>query len=432
MERRAVTVQARSGAAILVAAGVGLAVTSALSASIDSIGLAAGSLIALVAAALLIRNARVQMRLETSLAELQSSRDELRASLARIGDALRSTHEMTGLLRVVLETTTSVVKAKGGAVYLQVGASELGVRCAVNLDRTYANQRLRIGEGIAGRVAKERKALLVPSDDVSPAPSQGEPEVKTAMGVPLENSKGQIVGVLALYDRVIDEPFTQSDLETASSVARQAGVAVENAMLHQEAQKLSITDSVTGVWNRRYLSMRLAQEVERSIRFRRPLSVLMLDVDHFKRINDEYGHHRGDSVLVELAERVMSAVRGQVDTVARYGGEEFVLVLPETSADGARIVAQKIVQTVAQEPFGADGEQPVWVTVSIGSAAFPKNGYTQTTLLRAADDAMYEAKARGRNCTVAADEIAPAGSGGIAQISPQSDQEPPQERNNFR
>ena len=336
--------------------------------------------------------------------------------LARIGDALRSTHEMTGLLRVVLETTSAAMKAKSGAIYLPVGQNELGVRCAVSLDRVYANQRLRFGEGIAGRVAKDQKPLLVPSDGVPPAPSRGEPPVKTAIAVPLENSKGQVVGVLALYDREIAESFTELDLETVFSVARQAGVAVENVMLHQEAQKLSITDSVTGVWNRRYLSMRLAQEVERSIRFRRPLSVLMLDVDHFKRINDEFGHHRGDSVLVELAERIMGAVRGQVDTVARYGGEEFVLVLPETASDGARTVAQKIVETVAREPFGSDGEVQIWVTVSIGTATFPRNGYTQNSLVRAADDAMYEAKARGRNGVVSSDELGPAASPDVKPI----------------
>ena len=103
--------------------------------------------------------------------------------------------------------------------------------------------------------------------------------------------------------------------------------------LHHEAQRLSTTDPLTGLWNFRYLSMSLAREIERSTRFDRPLAVLMLDLDHFKQVNDEHGHARGDSVLRELAHRVQEQIR-EVDTFARYGGEEFVVVLPETDGRG--------------------------------------------------------------------------------------------------
>ncbi|MGH2829935.1 MAG: GGDEF domain-containing protein, partial [Actinomycetota bacterium] len=120
-------------------------------------------------------------------------------------------------------------------------------------------------------------------------------------------------------------------------------------------------------------------------------------------------HQRGDAVLVELAQRVVNAVRGQVDTLARLGGEEFVLVLPETPAAGARIVCEKILNAVSSEPFGSEGEDLVGITVSIGCASFPHDGSTPQPLLRAADFAMYEAKARGRNCVVMAEELdAPA------------------------
>jgi diguanylate cyclase (GGDEF)-like protein len=135
------------------------------------------------------------------------------------------------------------------------------------------------------------------------------------------------------------------------------------------------------------------------------LSVLVVDIDHFKQINDTFGHQRGDSILAELANRVVSETRAQVDTVARYGGEEFVLILPETPLEGGLVVAEKVRERIAATPFGAPGEEPVTVTVSIGIACFPQHGTKPQTLVRAADQALYEAKGRGRNRVVAADEL---------------------------
>lgn len=368
-------------------------------------GLLIGAAVSVLAAATDVRQNKVERRLAASLEELKTSRDHMRSNLERLGDTLRATHDLTSLLGVVLETSVHAMKAKAGAVYLVSNTrTELTVRCAHNLDRDLAHRRLRVGEGIAGRVAQTRAPLLLPSKSPAPAPSDAEPQASTMIAVPLESAT-QLVGVLAMYGREIDEPFTQNDLEMVMSLARQAAVGIENVLLHQEAQRLSITDGMTGVWNRRYLNMRLAQEVERSIRFRRPLSLLLLDVDKFKAINDRYGHQRGDAVLIELAHRVVRAVRGQVDTVARLGGEEFVLILPETPSEGASIVGRKILDAVSSEPFGVEGEDPIWVTVSIGCATFPQHGTTPQPLLRAADFAMYEAKNRGRNRLVLADEL---------------------------
>src|SRR2546428_8681961 len=128
------------------------------------------------------------------------------------------------------------------------------------------------------------------------------------------------------------------------------------------------------------MNMRLAQEVERAIRFRRSLSLLVVDIDHFKQINARHGHQRGDAILAELANRVVRETRGQVDTTARYGGEEFVLILPETPLEGGRVVAEKIRASIAARPF--DGDDPISVTVSIGLAGFPQHGSPAQTLLR--------------------------------------------------
>jgi diguanylate cyclase (GGDEF)-like protein len=205
------------------------------------------------------------------------------------------------------------------------------------------------------------------------------------------------MGVLALYGRSLPDPFEDDDLDTLGSFAAQASVAIENVLLHQEAQRLSITDGLTGVWNRRYLSLTLAKEIERAQRFERPLSVLMVDIDHFKDVNDAYGHLRGDEVLVELSRRMLSRIRGEIDTLARFGGEEFVIVLPETPREGARVVANKLRRAVRTKAFISDGGPEVRVTVSIGVAVFPEDGSSVEELLQAADVAMYKAKRRGRD-----------------------------------
>ena len=131
--------------------------------------------------------------------------------------------------------------------------------------------------------------------------------------------------------------------------------------------------------------------------FRRPLSVLMLDIDRFKDVNDAHGHLRGDEVLVELSRRMLSRIRGEIDTLARFGGEEFVIVLPETPREGARVVANKLRRAVRGKPFVSDVGPDVKVTVSIGVAVYPEDGDSVEDLIQAADVAVYKAKRRGRD-----------------------------------
>jgi diguanylate cyclase (GGDEF)-like protein len=172
-----------------------------------------------------------------------------------------------------------------------------------------------------------------------------------------------------------------------------------------ELERLSITDALTGLYNRRHLMGTLANEVQRSRRLRRTFSVLMADVDHFKRYNDTNGHLGGDAALVKIAEILRKATRG-VDSVARYGGEEFLLMLLEAPLATAAIVGERIRARVASEPF--EGGK---VTVSIGIAEYPSHGDTPEELIASADAAMYKAKGQGRNQVVVA-------SGGLPQERP--------------
>lgn len=178
----------------------------------------------------------------------------------------------------------------------------------------------------------------------------------------------------------------------------------------REAQRLSLTDALTGLGNVRRLRESLRVEAERAARFGRCLGVLMLDLDHFKEVNDAHGHRAGDAVLVELAERVRTVLR-EVDLMFRAGGEEFVVLLPETDIGGSRTAAIRINEAVRDTPFAvtrSDGEPAlVAVTVSVGVAVFPRHALIGSDLLDAADRAMYVAKTAGRDTFALAGAPAP-------------------------
>jgi diguanylate cyclase (GGDEF)-like protein len=254
--------------------------------------------------------------------------------------------------------------------------------------------RLQVGEGVVGFVAERAVNVMVPGDG-TPHPALGEPAFRVGIVTPLY-SQDRIVGVLGLYRSDPQNVFSGEDLDTVVFLAEQGGVAIENVLLHEEAQRLSLTDGLTGVWNRRYYQMQFRQVLATATRFHRPFSVLMLDLDHFKEINDTYGHQRGDAILIEFSQRVSMTLR-EIDTFARYGGEEFICLLSETDLAGAATTADKILYGIRSETFGGAGEDPVRLTVSIGVAAYPDHGDSFRSLVAAADKALYTAKENGRD-----------------------------------
>ena len=193
------------------------------------------------------------------------------------------------------------------------------------------------------------------------------------------------------------DALENDDRMVLSAVASELVVAVENSRLYKLTKRLSITDELTDLYNYRYLQQRLDDEIGRARRYGKTLSFLMLDVDDFKAVNDSHGHLVGDAVLAELGQVLKTAVR-EVDMVARYGGEEFSVLLPETDAAGAFIVAEKIREAVALHRFpDEDGDRSVRASVSIGLANFPVHAEDKESLLKAADDAVYQAKTMGKD-----------------------------------
>lgn len=193
------------------------------------------------------------------------------------------------------------------------------------------------------------------------------------------------------------EGLSKEDRLVLSAVASELVVAAENSRLYSLTKKLAITDELTGLANYRHLQGRLDEEIARAQRYSKHFSLLMLDVDDFKRFNDSHGHIAGDTALADLARVIEGAVR-EVDLVARYGGEEFSVVLPETDAAGAYVVAEKIREAVAGARFrDAEGRPVSHMTVSIGLATYPVHGADRESILREADDALYRAKSGGKN-----------------------------------
>jgi diguanylate cyclase (GGDEF)-like protein len=215
--------------------------------------------------------------------------------------------------------------------------------------------------------------------------------------------------------------LSSDDRIVLGAVASELVVAVENSRLYRLTKRLAITDELTDLFNYRYLQQRLDDELGRAERYNKRLSLIMLDLDDFKRVNDTEGHLVGDDVLSELGQVLKTTVR-EVDVVARYGGEEFTIILPETDASGAFIVAEKIRESISMHRFAdSTGARTIHLTASIGLASFPVHAQDKETLLRAADDAVYHAKATGKDRVraprlklrrlPAQEELAPPGSG---------------------
>lgn len=343
-------------------------------------------------------------RLSTTYTQLSSSRDQLQRAVRRVGETLRSTHDMNQMLGSILNTAADAVDADAATLWRFTPSRDaLHASLSVGLDAE-AKGVIPVGEGIVGFVAERAKPVLLPSQG-GPPPSRKEPYFPATIAVPIY-SEDRITAVLATYRNDQERLFTKEDLETVVFLAEQGGVAIENVLLHEEAQRLSLTDGLTGTWNRRYFQMQFRQVLATAARFSRPFSLLMLDLDHFKKLNDNFGHQRGDAILIEFSRRVKETLR-EVDTLARYGGEEFIVLLPETDEVGARTTGEKIREAIRSQPFGTLGDEPVPVTVSVGVASNPRDGDTFHTLVEAADRALYAAKQAGRDRVMVADPPGP-------------------------
>ncbi len=268
-----------------------------------------------------------------------------------------------------------------------------------------AASTLALGEGLAGRAAARRRGVVIAGSGgetrggalrrAAPGLGMGR-DARAALAVPLVSGDRRAVGV-ALFLHAEAGRYVPADLRLIQSIANVVAGAVENVRLHQSIRVLAITDGLTDLANRRRLNEIVAEESWRARRYGRPFSVILCDIDDFKRHNDTFGHLSGDAVLRDVAGVLVQGCRA-ADTVARYGGEEFCIVLPETDRTRALVLAERLRTAVAATPFaaGPNGDV-VYKTMSFGVAAFPEDAPDPEPLLGLADQALYHAKKTGKN-----------------------------------
>jgi diguanylate cyclase (GGDEF)-like protein len=195
--------------------------------------------------------------------------------------------------------------------------------------------------------------------------------------------------------RKVKKPFNDAEKSIARIVAQESAKAISNSIVYLKVKELAITDGLTGLYNYRYFQEALSHFLAHSNRCEEKLSLVFIDVDNFKHVNDTYGHKLGDVILSQLADRISESLR-KVDIPVRYGGDEFAVILPSTGKKGALLVAERIKQRVEQRAFNVDGKE-IFITLSIGIATYPDSASTKDALIEKADLALYEAKKRGRN-----------------------------------
>lgn len=232
---------------------------------------------------------------------------------------------------------------------------------------------------------------IVTENDTRSAPYTLHAETASRMCIPLI-SFGQPLGVLVLSNNR-SNAFGATEVQPLESVADICATAIQNSHYVERVKQLAYLDGLTGIFNRRFFELRIAEEIERSRRFGTGLGVIMIDIDQFKRLNDEFGHLLGDEVLRQVSSILHRQLR-KIDVVCRYGGEEFALLLPETNCQYTLAVAEKLRRMVEAWQFPG---VPRAVTISAGTANYPEHGTTRDELVSAADAGLYTAKQKGRN-----------------------------------
>ncbi len=267
--------------------------------------------------------------------------------------------------------------------------TELCVGAYSGYERDITGMTISLKEGITGWVFTHGTPLLIPDVQKDARYVGLDPKVRSELTFPLV-SHGRVVGVLNVESDQLDG-FSENDLGLMTAVGSQLASNLEVAQLHDRLKREASHDPLTRLFNRRLFLDRLEEEIARAQQNALPFSIIFLDVDELKRINDTYGHLAGDALLREVANALMDAVRGE-DLVARYGGDEFVLLLPSTGASAAASVSQRITDGIARHRFMAGRELLEIPGVSLGVATFPDQGRTVEQLLAAADATLYEQK----------------------------------------
>ena len=338
-----------------------------------------------------------KIKKDEEIAQLQKSLHNI-SILYNISQAVNFIDDLKRLLQVIIQKALITLDAEKGSLMLyDYSINALQVRIVSGLQDKKLEEainngavqcaKIEIGEGIAGTVFLERKPIITNLGSADPRFIVKEvlSNTKSLLCVPLV-AKGEVIGVINITNKKHDKLFNQKDLEFITSLANQAAIAIDNAKLYELATK----DGMTKLYIYRHFYTLLENEVRRCARYNRNMSLIMMDIDNFKRINDTYGHLTGDMILKRLAVR-------KIDIPARYGGEEFVVILPETDKEEAVKIAERIRKNVADIVVRVNDNEDLSPTISIGVAQYTTDGKEAKELINAADTALYHSKHNGKN-----------------------------------
>ena len=272
------------------------------------------------------------------------------------------------------------------------------IRASKGFPEKYAAKvKVKIGEDISGYVAKQKEPLFTKNieDDKRFKKVSGEQYFnKSLISVPLISNK-TVIGVINVNNKRDREVFTIDDKDILMTIAYHAAIAIENSRRYEKAQMAAVTDNLTGLYNQRYFFNSLDMEIERAKRYKTRLSLLIIDLDGFKQVNDIYGHQQGDAVLADIAKLFTGSIRRPA-VLARYGGEEFAIIVPQTGIKGALQLAERLRKTVEEYSFSAGAKKKLKLTISIGIGEY-KNKLPAKELVERTDQALYMAKKKGKN-----------------------------------
>jgi diguanylate cyclase (GGDEF)-like protein len=356
---------------------------------------------------------------ESVLAHLKSARAGDRGPHGRdVSLALKNTTKRLAILTDIVKTANSILEPRKvielimekiqqlipseawSMLMVDEEKQELAFELALGAKgKDVSAFRIKMGEGVAGWVAQTGKAAIVNDTAKDPrfAPrfdTKTQFQTRSILCAPLI-SRGRTIGVVEIINRVGGR-FTQGDLDILLTLVEPCAIAIENAMLFQRTEQLTITDDLTKLFNSRYLNLYISREIKRCKRHGIPLSVIFLDLDGFKGINDQYGHLAGSGTLAEVGSILALAVR-ESDILARYGGDEFVVVLPETPASGALVIAERLRKAIEEHGFLQGQGLSARISASFGIASYPDHALTPEGLIQKADQAMYRVKERDKN-----------------------------------
>lgn len=330
-----------------------------------------------------------------------------------LGKALTSSLQLDQVLRTIMEKINEVLRpdtwslllmnAEKGELYFQIATGK-GADALKDV-------RIKLGQGVAGWVAQTGEVVVVPdttkdSRFFSQVDEHTKMETRSIVAVPVR-FRDQCLGVIELINCIGAEGFSQRDLAFLEALADYAAIAIENARHVQRIHELTITDDCTTLYNARHLNFMLDTEIYRSHRYAFEFSLIFIDLDHFKNVNDTYGHLMGSTLLGEIGQAIKDKCR-LIDLAFRYGGDEFVVLLPQTSKENALGVAHRLHKLIRETVWLKDAKLNVHVTASVGVASYPTDSRTKTELLHLADEAMYNVKNTTRDRVEAANAGNPA------------------------